>query len=228
MSLLLGERRARYDTRAPSPTPRLTEAQLSAIWRGRRFPQGALVTREGVPVNVIFHGRAGRGPGPDFRGAVIAGPSGIRLRGDVELHVRSSSFREHGHETDPAYANVILHVVFEDDTGVDTPLPGGRTAPVVALAPWVARRAEDLQRWLQTPLLWREPCHDAVMRMGDDGAAAALEAEGDRRLDAKAARIAETVRQGGLDQALYEGVMEAMGFGGNAPALLALARLAKI
>ena len=25
-----------------------------------------------------------------------------------------------------AYAGVILHVVFEDDTGADTPLPGGR------------------------------------------------------------------------------------------------------
>jgi hypothetical protein len=227
MSVLIAERRARYKTAAPasSPSPRLTEAQLSAIWRGRRFPQGALVTRDGVPVNVIFHGRAGRGPGPDFRGAVIAGPSGIRLRGDVELHVRSSSFREHGHEQDAAYANVILHVVFEDDTGVDTPLPGGRTAPVVALASWVARRAEDLQRWLQTPLLWREPCHDAVMRLGEAGAAAALEAEGDRRLEGKVSRVAETVRQGGVEQALYEGLMEAMGFGGNAPAMLALARL---
>jgi len=203
----------------------LSESQLTAIWRGRRFPAGALVTRHGVPVNVIFQGRAGRGPGPDFRGAVIAGPSGLPLRGDVELHVRSSSFRAHGHETDPAYANVILHVVFEDDTGVDTPLPGGRTAPVVALAPWVARRAEDLQRWLQTPLLWREPCHDAVQRLGQAGVVAALGSEGDRRLAAKAARAADTVRQHGLDQALYEGVLAAMGYGGNAPAMLSLARL---
>jgi hypothetical protein len=203
----------------------LTEAQLAAIWRGRRYPAGALVTRHGVPVNVIFQGRPGRGPGPDFRGAVIAGPSGLPLRGDVELHVRSSSFRAHGHETDPAYASVILHVVFEDDTGADTPLPGGKSAPVVALAPWVARRAEDLQRWLQTPLLWREPCHDAVMRLGEQGVAAALDSEGDRRMAARIAPAAEAVRRHGLDHALYEGVLEATGYGGNAPAMLALARL---
>ncbi len=205
------------------PLP-LTEAQLTEIWRGRRYPAGALVTRAGVPVNVIFQGRPGRGPGPDFRGAVIAGPSGVPLRGDVELHVRSSSFRAHGHHLDQAYAGVILHVVFEDDTGADTELPGGGSAAVVALAPWVAQRADELRRWLAQPLLWREPCHDAVMRLGLDGAGAALDAEGDRRLEAKVARARDALRAGGAGQVLYEGLLEALGYGGNGPAMLLLAR----
>lgn len=203
----------------------LTEAQLTLLWRGRRFPDGALVTRAGVPVRVIFEGRAGRGAGPDFRGAAIAGPSGVTLRGDVELHVRSSDFRVHGHHNDTAYANVILHVVFEDDMTEDTALPGGGSAPVVALAPWVARRSDELQRWLERPLLWREPCHGAVTRSGADGVRAVLDVEGDRRFDAKVARARETVRAVGVDQALYEGLLEALGYGGNAPPMLALARL---
>ncbi len=207
------------------PPARLTEAQLTTLWRGRRFPDGALVTRAGVPVRVIFQGRAGRGPGPDFRGAVIAGPSGVPLRGDVELHVRASHFRTHGHHTDAAYRNVVLHVVFDDDDGADTTLPGGGSAPVIALASWVAQRADELQRWLERPLLWREPCHDAVMRMGADGVSAALDAEGDRRFDAKVARMRETVRASGVEAALYEGLLEALGYGGNAPQMLALARL---
>ena len=211
--------------RLPGAPPHLTEAQLIALWRGRRFPDGALVTRQGVPVRLIFQGRQGRGPGPDFRGAAIAGPSGVTLRGDVELHVRSSSFRAHGHADDPAYRNVILHVVFEDDTGADTPLFGGRTAPVVALAPWVARRADELRRWLAQPLLWREPCHDAVMRMGVGGAGAALDATGERRFDEKVERLRASARAGGIDQALYEGLLEALGYGGNAPPMAALARL---
>ncbi|MHB8378043.1 MAG: DUF2851 family protein, partial [Dehalococcoidia bacterium] len=208
----------------PQAAPRLTEAQLTTLWRGRRFPEGALVTRGGVPVRVIYQGRPGRGPGPDFRGAVIAGPSGLTRRGDVELHVRSSSFRAHGHEADPAYADVVLHVVFDDDTGADTPLPGGRTAPVVALAPWVARRAGELQRWLERPLLWREPCHDAVARMGAGAAGAALDAEGDRRLAARAARNTDAIAASGVGQALYEGLLEALGYGGNSAPMQALAR----
>lgn len=211
-------------TSCPKKDP-IKETQLAAIWRGRRFPPGALVTRQGVPVTVIFQGREGRGPGPDFRGAVIAGPSQLPVRGDVELHVRSSSFRAHGHDLDPAYARVVLHVVFEDDTGEDTPLPGGRVAPVIALAPWVAARAGELERWLAQPLLWREPCHDAVMRMGAEGAGAALDAEGDRRFEEKVGRMSGRIAEAGLEQALYEGLLSGLGYGGNGPAMLALARL---
>lgn len=205
--------------------PRLTEAQLFEVWRGQRFPAGALVTRQGVPLRVISPGRPGRGPGPDFRGAAIVGPSGVTLRGDVELHVRSSMFGTHGHAVDPAYGNIVLHVVFEDDMGEDTLLLGGARAPVVALASWVARRAQELRLWLERPLLWREPCHDAVMRMGIEGVGASLDGEGTRRFEAKVARFREMVRATGREQALYEGLMEALGYGGNAAPMRSLACL---
>ncbi|MBF6598913.1 MAG: DUF2851 family protein [Dehalococcoidia bacterium] len=216
----------------PAPRPaaraaadeRLTEAQLSALWRGRRFPAAALVTRAGVPVTVLHQGRPGRGPGPDFRGAVVRGPSGLTARGDVELHVRASSFRAHGHEGDPAYANVILHVVFDDDCATETPLFGGRTAPVVALAPWVAQRAGELRRWLERPPLWREPCHDAVALLGPAATAAALDGEGDRRFAARSERHRRRADEAGSEQAVYEGLLEALGYGGNAGAMLELAR----
>jgi hypothetical protein len=202
----------------------LTEAQLHRLWRGQRFPEGALATRDGVPVRVVFPGRPGRGPGPDFRGAAIAAPSGTVLHGDIELHVRSSLFGAHGHASDPAYGAVVLHVVFEDDTGRDTQLPGGGSAPVVALAPWVARRADELQRWLERPVLWAEPCHDAVLRLSKEGVLAALDAEGARRFAQKAGRWAESVAAEGVEQALYAGMLEALGYGGNALPMRALAR----
>jgi len=176
-------------------------------------------------VTVIYQGREGRGAGPDFSGAVIAGPSSLTLRGDIELHVRASSFRAHGHDRDRAYNNVILHVVFEDDVGADTPLFGGGSAPVVALAPWVSARAGELERWLAQPLLWREPCHDALVRMGAAGVAASLEVEGDRRFAEKTERMQARIGEAGVDQALYEGLLEALGYGGNAGAMLALARI---
>jgi hypothetical protein len=213
--------------RAASPGPALpiSEQQLGVLWRGQRFPAGALVTRAGVAVTVIFPGRPGRGPGPDFRGALIAGPSGLPLRGDVELHLRASSFRAHGHDRDAAYAGVVLHVVFEDDDGEDTALPGGGVAPVVALAPWVSRRAGELAHWLERPLLWREPCHDALARLGAERALAELDAAGDRRFEERAARFAQEIAASGLEQTLYERLLEAFGYGGNAPPMLALARL---
>jgi hypothetical protein len=149
----------------------------------------------------------------------------VTLRGDVELHVRASSFISHGHATDLAYRNVILHVVFEDDVGRDTLLPGGGTAPVVALAQWVSRRAGELQHWLERPLLWQEPCHDAVLRLGADGVAAALDHEGDRRFEERVERWRDEVSMLGIEQALYAGLLEALGFGGNSAAMRALAKL---
>jgi hypothetical protein len=211
-------------TAAASP-PALTERQLTELWRGQRFPAGALVTRHGVPVTVTFPGRAGRGPGPDFRGALISGPSGLTVRGDIELHVRASSFRAHGHDRDPAYAGVVLHVVFEDDDGADTTLPGGAVAPVVALAPWVHGRAGELAHWLERPLLWREPCQDSLTRLGRESVLAALDAAGDLRFGERVSRFAEDIRAHGLDQTLYERVLEALGYGGNAAHMLAVGRL---
>ena len=38
--------------------------------------------------------------------------------GNVEIHTRSSHFDNHGHHTDPAFNNVILHVVAENDKRV--------------------------------------------------------------------------------------------------------------
>ena len=125
-----------------SSNPPLSEATLSHLWAGQRFPASALVTRRGAPLRVLRPGRRGRGPGPDFRDALIAASSGRLLRGDVELHVFSKDFRRHGHHRDARYNGVVLHVVFEDDAADDTLLASGRRVPVVALARWTRRRAD--------------------------------------------------------------------------------------
>jgi hypothetical protein len=208
----------------PDPRPlRLTEADLSHLWAGQRFPASALASRSGVPVRVLHPGRAGRGPGPDFRDAIIAPPSGPALRGDVELHVRASDFRAHGHERDPAYGRVVLHIVFEDDTGEDTRLANGRHAPVVALAPWVRRRADELAGWLSSPRLWREPCYDALARLGREEVLRALAALGGRRFEERTAALAAALRPHGPAEALYRALLAGLGYGGDRPLLDSLA-----
>ena len=41
--------------------------------------------------------------------------NGIRWIGNVEIHIKSSLWKIHEHDTDPAYNSVILHVVYEND-----------------------------------------------------------------------------------------------------------------
>jgi Protein of unknown function (DUF2851) len=170
-----------------------SEADLSRLWRDQTFPAEALVTCAGERLRVIYRGRPGAGAGPDFRDAVIAAPCGL-LQGDIELHVRSSDFYRHGHDRDPCYARVVLHLVFHDDEGKPTPLPGGGEAAVVALGDWARGRAAEIACWLDRPSLWREPCFSSLGRLGPTEVGGTLERLGEMRFRQKAAAFAKRLR----------------------------------
>jgi len=196
----------------PPPDP-ISEADLSLIWEGQRYPRGAL--RAGAEVvSAVNPGRRGRGPGPDFRDAVVR-LRGEERRGDVELHVRASYFLQHGHHLDPAYDRLVLHVVFLDDSGGGTRLACGESVPVAAFAPWVESRAADIASWPGSQALWREPCHDAVARLGDAGVASVLRTAGAERFRARAAALAGMIAAEGANQALWLALVEALGYGGD-------------
>src|SRR5690349_4762339 len=109
-----------------------SEAELADIWQQRLYANHYLVDCCGRHLRVVFAGRRWGGPGPDFVGAVLALADGSLLRGDIELHLRASSWAAHGHAADPAYANVMLHVV----QTADVPALDGRGGhvPTVELA----------------------------------------------------------------------------------------------
>lgn len=199
--------------------PGLRERDIAQLWEGGRLPEGALVTLEGVALQIVYRGRLNAGAGPDFRDAVIALPDGRLLHGDVELHLRASDFRRHGHARDLAYRNVILHLVFHADDGARTALAGGRQAPIVALDRWLTARAAELRAMIEQPALWREPCQSAVERLGAQAAGATLARLGERRLRQKAAAI------GGRNpsRALYQSLLRTLGHGPHQDAWLLLA-----
>jgi hypothetical protein len=194
--------------------PSFSEADLARLWEGQRFPPEALVSREGLALRVVYRGRPAGGPGPDFRDAVIAA-GGQERRGDVELHVAASAFRQHGHHRDPAYDNVVLHVVFWDDDRRETRLACGRSVPTLALAPWVARRAQELRRWLARPARWQEPCRTAPARLGAAKVAAVLAEAGDVRFREKAGAFTAAMAAGEEEEVLYRGLLEGLGYSRN-------------
>ena len=145
-------------------------------------------------MRVLHPGRRVGGPGPDFRDAVVT-VDGVERRGDVELHVRASAFRSHGHANDAAYARLALHVVYRADEGAETPLALGGSVPVAAFEPWLHHRASELQRWLTAPDAWAEPCRDAALRLGDEAVDETLRRFGEERFQGRMVRMAESVRR---------------------------------
>lgn len=194
------------------PLPALTgEAALAARWgAGIRGP---LRLEDGRLFHIIFPGIPAGGSGPDYRDAIIE-VGGDLVRGDIELHLRAESWREHGHHLDAAYATVVLHVVAENRGGARTTLhASGRPIPIALLPP----PAQG-----SFPPLYTPPCALAAARGQDP--AATLERLGLRRLRIKAARVAPLARASGPGQALYALLLETLGGPANGEAFASLAR----
>lgn len=94
----------------------MTEEFLYYIWKYRLFDHD-ISTVNGLPVEVVSPGMQNPDAGPDFTNARIRIDDTL-WAGNVEIHVKSSDWFNHHHQTDHAFSNVILHVVFEHDKEV--------------------------------------------------------------------------------------------------------------
>jgi hypothetical protein len=104
----------------------MKEDFLHYIWKFKKFNSHNLRTYSGEEITIINSGQHLQLAGPDFFNAQII-INNQKWAGNVEIHLKSSDWYQHHHETDPAYNNVILHVVWEHDTNIftksNTPIP---------------------------------------------------------------------------------------------------------
>lgn len=92
----------------------MKEDYLQYIWRFQRFRNLDLVLTSGRSLVVLFQGHWNKQSGPDFLESRIRIDKELWI-GSTEIHFKSSDWRRHGHTDDPAYRNVVLHVVYDDD-----------------------------------------------------------------------------------------------------------------
>jgi hypothetical protein len=226
--------------------PSLPEDFLRYVWQHQMLPPARLVTSDGERVTVRFPGVINRGGGPDFTDASVRIGRTL-FRGDVEVHVRMSAWRSHGHSTDPHYNRVILHVVLS--CGGDPAPPrtaSGRAVPVFVLLPFLTRRL--YARWQ------RESRRESPIPAGCPGKhrliplrilRRSVRALGMRRIARRVhvlgTRLRRLIQESesrsgstwteedpagacAWEQILYECVLEGMGYPGNGASFLSLAR----
>ena len=192
------------------------------IWEHRLWPAGELRTTDGVPVSVIDPGRHNGDSGPDFFNAKIR-IGGKMWVGNVEIHVRASDWHRHGHDKDPAYDSVVLHVVDRDDAQICR--QSGEPIPQLRMPcnPGFGKEYERLTCRADIDL----PCAGEIA--GTDRVVIAdwLTALAFERLYDKTDRIRALLDRfaGNWEQAAYVTIARALGFGTNAQAfeMLALA-----
>jgi len=105
----------------------MNEALFQFIWQYSLYQPNDMFTTAGEELTIVHGGTLNRNAGPDFLEAKVKIGDTI-LVGNVELHIKASDWLKHGHQNDPAYKNLVLHVVYEND------LPGAaENTPTVEL-----------------------------------------------------------------------------------------------
>ncbi len=191
------------------------EALLQAIWQHQRLVRAQLRTLDGRPLRILHPGFKNVESGPDFRGAVVQFGDDSPATGDVEVDLRSSGWRAHQHDRNPAFKNVVLQAVWESER------PALNGPPVLELRPLIDAPIGELSLWLGSeavqdlPDELRGKCCAPLRALATDQLRELLDQAALVRLQSKAAQLAARARQAGWDQALWEGLFRALGYKHN-------------
>jgi hypothetical protein len=93
----------------------MKEEFLYYLWQYKLLNNESLKTTCGLEVEVISPGNRNYNSGPDFIAAKVRIEKTL-WAGNVEVHIKTSDWKNHNHHCDPAYSNIILHLVYIDDS----------------------------------------------------------------------------------------------------------------
>jgi hypothetical protein len=199
------------------------ESLIVKIWQHLLLNGAELTTERGKPLKIIYPGRINDDRGADFRDAVIATDGGL-IKGDIEVHVKSSDWRAHRHHRDPVYNRVILHVVMWHNAKAATNLQNGKGIHILALHKYIKSPISQWPGRIEPPASLNMPCLKAPERLTTGIIAEFLNSAGEERFLAKAAKFQVNIAQLGASQSLYQGIMRALGYSKNKLPFLELAR----
>jgi hypothetical protein len=201
------------------------EKLLQTIWQHQRLRRDQLTIVDGRPLKILHPGFHNLEGGPDFRGAVVQIGDDSARTGDVELDMRASGWRSHGHDKNPAFKNVILHVVWEGDKPAANGPPlmvmrGTLDAPLGELSLWLGGEAAE-----SLPAEWRGKCCAPLGTLTPERLQTLLLEAAEVRLSSKAAQFHARARHAGWEQSLWEGLFRALGYKHNVWPMQRLAEL---
>lgn len=202
---------------------RPSERLLQLVWQHQRLIRDRLALVDGRPLQVWHPGFWNQEPGPDFQRAVLQMGSEPPVSGDVEIDLASSGWRAHGHDRNPAFQAVRLHVVWQADVTPALPtlvVQSVLDSPLSDLAQWLSHEAV-----LAVPDHWAGRCAAPLSQLTPAQRTDLLHQAALVRLQSKAAQFHARARQLGWEQALWEGLFRALGYKHNVWPMQRLAEL---
>ena len=187
------------------------EKLLHYVWKHRILPLKSLLTIDGREVEIIDPGMHNTNQGPDFFNAKLK-IGGTLWAGNVELHLKSSDWFRHGHDSDPSYNNTILHVAQTIDCEITTQ---ERTHPPQLQLDIPTHLYQSYQELCQTDDYPR--CHKIIPSIPPMKAHMWMDALLAERMKERAQKVQDRVNllNGDWEQATFVTLCRNFGFGLN-------------
>jgi len=190
------------------------ELELQALWFGGAFGRDFRTTT-GAKVRIVQFGEWNRGSGPDFIQTAVEIDGELRS-GPLELDPTAGDWDKHGHATNPAFREVVLHVVFLSDVRrIFTRTSDHREVPQVVISEM--QLADALNR-PQREVAIAHPgrCVAPLKNLSVAAIDRLLDEAAVFRAAGKASRWLRTADAHGRDAALFQATAETLGYRGNA------------
>ena len=192
--------------------PRLpNELELQARWFSGEFGR-EFTSTAGERVEIVQFGTWNREAGPDFCDVVVTIGGLKNVRGAVELDLIDRNWETHGHATNPAFENIVLHVFVErSEREFFTRTLSNRNVPQVRIDPAALTEAFSSN----VPLARPGRCHAPLKNLPEDRVCSILEAAARFRLQQKALRLRRKIENHGIDEALFQEIAGTLGYKEN-------------
>lgn len=200
------------------PIP-ISERLVQAVWNDQLFDTMQLKTVCGQSMQIINPGKWNREGGPDFKGAQVVINNEV-FKGDIEIHLHSSGWKEHRHAENSAYRNVILDVcLWKIDETVPLRFDGSKIFQL-ALHSYLQSSIDELVESLDPDYYPFSPKQTQNRRsplnhLSKTDLARYIESAGIFRLEQKIDRIQTILETHSSEQTAYVLLAEALGYKHN-------------
>ncbi len=187
------------------------ELELQARWFagdfGKRFR-----TVAGEDLEIVQFGTWNREAGPDFSDAAIRLNGEEPIRGSIEFDLTDRNWEMHGHATNPAFDDTVLHVfVNSSEREFFTRTKSNRNVPQVRVDPTGLPDAFSAN----VPLARAGRCQAPLKNLPEERVRSVLDAAAQFRLQRKAERLHRIMENHGRNEALFQEVAAALGYKQN-------------
>jgi len=137
----------------------MKEEFLHYLWKNKLLNSSLLKTTDNHFLKILDFGFHNHNAGPDFLNSKIEIEEQVWF-GNIEIHVKSSDWYLHQHETDVNYDTVILHVVWDYDA--DIYMKNNIPIPTLELKNYVDKTLVEKYHNLKMKALKWIPCEKEI------------------------------------------------------------------